>query len=81
MINKKRRRIVWKFTISVISLFFLSGCFGKSSSEKYEEDLNNGLEKYYRGEKMTEREYNAVKDYHKWQDDQKKEKTYDNWDE
>lgn len=46
---------------------------------KQKRDLNGGLEKYYKGEKMSEDEYRAVRNYHDWLDDQKEEKNYEDW--
>ena len=59
--------------------YALVSCFGHSSSEKQKRDLNGGLEKYYKGEKMSEDEYRAVRNYHDWLDDQKEEKNYEDW--
>lgn len=60
----------------VLSLF--GGC--SNSEEKQKETLNSGLHKYYSGEKMTKQEHDAVKSYHEWQDKQKTERNYDDWD-
>lgn len=61
----------------IICIFLLNSC--NNSENKYEETLNDGLDKFYHGEKMTKEEYEATNEYFNWIDDQK-EKTYDNWD-
>lgn len=66
--------IVLLASIGVMGMF--AGC---SSDDDYKETLNNGIEKYNTGEKMTEDEYNAVKRYNNWKDKQG-EKSYDDWD-
>ena len=64
-------------TLTCVSLMgMFTGCSGDND---YKETLNNGIEKYNNGEKMTEQEYNAVKSYNKWKDKQG-EKSYDDWD-
>lgn len=41
---------------------FFTGC---SDDDTYRDTLKSGLEKYYSGEKMDEKEYNAVKSFNK----------------
>ena len=50
-----------------------------NSKEEQRENLRNGLNKYYTGEKMTKEEYDMTKSYFEWKSDQETEKTYDAW--
>ena len=68
-----------RWGIILFCLYALVSCFGHSSSEKQKRDLNGGLEKYYKGEKMSEDEYRVVRNYHDWLDDQQEEKNYEDW--
>ncbi len=68
-------------------LFLVSVCIGLigiftgcSDDDTYRDTLKSGLEKYYSGEKMDEKEYNAVKSFNKWKEKQG-EKSYDDWDD
>lgn len=74
----KKQRV--KALIVLLASIGLLGMFtGCSGDDDYKETLNNGIEKYNTGEKMTEDEYNAVKRYNNWKDKQG-EKSYDDWD-
>lgn len=66
--------------IGIVIILSLLGSCSSGGSSKYENDLNNGLNKYYNGEKMNEDEYNAVKNFNDWKEKQG-EKTYDDWDD
>lgn len=68
-------------------LFLVSVCIGLigiftgcSDDDTYRDTLKSGLEKYYSGEKMDEKEYNVVKSFNKWKEKQG-EKSYDDWDD
>lgn len=76
---------IGKIILVIIGVLFIFSLFGSCSDScssggrsKYEEDLDSGLDKFYRGEKMNEDEYKAVKDYNEWQNKQG-EKTYNDW--
>lgn len=66
------------FIIWAISSLSSSG--GESASSKYERNFKSGIEKYNSGQEMNRDEYNAVKDFKKWQS-KNSEKTYSDWDE
>ena len=68
--------------IVVILLVSCGSWFNESrrrDQEEYRRTLESGQEKYYNGEKMTEEEYNAVKDFNNWKSKQG-EHSYDEWD-
>jgi len=68
--------------IIVILLVSCGSWFNESrrrDQEEYRRTLESGQEKYYNGEKMTEEEYNAVKDFNSWKSKQG-EHSYDEWD-
>lgn len=71
-----KKKLVLFLAILGVAGIVLSGCGGES---QYDKDFQNGMDKYRNGEKMTEGEYNAVKDYQKWESKQG-EKTFDEWD-
>ena len=60
----------------VVLLALMGSC--SSHNDDYSKTLNDGLEKYYSGKEMTEKEYKAVESYNKWQSKQGT-KTYDDW--
>ena len=66
--------------IVVLLLGMIGSCSGASSksSDRYRQNMESGLQKYYNGEKMNEEEYNAVKDYQNWKY-KNSEHTYDDW--
>lgn len=64
--------------VIVAMLGIIGSCF--SSNDDYKKTLNDGLNKYYSGDEMTKQEHDAVKSYHKWMNDQKKNKKYSDWD-
>ena len=66
---------------AIIGVLLVIALFGSCSggNSKYDDDLNSGMKKYYSGEKMSEDEYNAVKDYNELKD-KNTDKTYDDWD-
>lgn len=68
-----RKILLCSFLIGTICCF--TACGG---SDDYKDTLNSGLEKYYSGEEMNKKEYDAVKSFNKWQDKQG-EKKYDAW--
>lgn len=45
-----------------------------NTKSKYDTDLDNGLDKLYNGETMTEDEENAVNDFYEWNDEQYRNK-------
>ena len=76
----------------VISKLFISDLFTLSNKntssditsnqyvyDDYKDTLNSGMEKYYSGEKMTEKEYKAVKGFNEWKSKQGS-KSYSDWD-
>lgn len=73
------RRKGIKGLILVLVCIGLMGTFtGCSGDDDYRDTLNSVIEKYNNGEKMNEKEYNAVKNYNKWKDKQG-EKSYSDW--
>lgn len=60
----------------LLAVGMFSGC---SSNDDYKDTLNSGMEKYYSGEKMTEKEYKAVKGFNEWKSKQGS-KSYSDWD-
>lgn len=45
-----------------------------NTQSKYDTDLDNGLDKLYNGETMTEDEEEAVNDFYEWNDEQYRNK-------
>ena len=76
--NSNNKGSIFPIIICIIIALCL---FGSCSSDdsKYKNTLNDGLKKYYNGEKMDKDEYDAVKGFKNWQDKQS-EKSYDDWD-
>ena len=64
------------FILYLVMLTILSSC---SSNDDYRKTLEEGQRKYYSGEKMTQKEYDAVKGFNKWKSKQDS-KTYSDWD-
>ena len=68
--------------ISVIIILFIALATGlvvscspsKEYKSKYDRDLENGLDKLYNGETMTEDEEEAVNDFYEWNDEQYRNK-------
>lgn len=56
----------------------MAGVFTGCSNDRYKDTLNSGLKKYYSGEGMTKKEYNAVKSFNNWKSKQG-EKKYSEW--
>ncbi len=68
-----------KIVVTGLVIIMLSVIFTGCTSNDYEETLKSGIDKYNNGEEMTQEEYDAVKDFNEWADEQG-EKTYDEWD-
>lgn len=67
-----------KGIILMLACVGMMGLFTGCDDDDYKDTLNSGLQKYYSGEKMDKKEYDAVKGYKKWKNKQEK-KTYKNW--
>lgn len=81
-VKKKGGSTFLLFSIAAIIVFIWLASGGYKSSNKsssYSDTLRSGEEKYWSGESMTKEEYNAVKNYHNWLDEQG-DKTYNEWD-
>ena len=72
-----KRKLVSIITVILI-MIMLVAC-GRSSSDSYRETLESGQRKAINGEKMSQQEYNAVKDFNEWKE-KNSEKTYEDWD-
>lgn len=75
--RKKVLKGLFLVTVCIGLIGIFTGC---SDDDTYRDTLKSGLEKYYSGEKMDEKEYNAVKSFNKWKEKQG-EKSYDDWDD
>lgn len=69
----------WIIIIGIIVVFLAIVGSCDDSESDYRKTLESGTKKYYSGESMTKEEYEAVKDFNEWMDDQK-DKSYDEWD-
>lgn len=71
-----KKLIIVFIGITVLSYAF---CSCSSSEDEYRKTLESGQKKYYSGETMTKEEYNAVKSFNNWKNEQKNKK-YNDWD-
>ena len=69
---KKRIAVL---VIAALSACLLAGC---GSDDSYRDTLNSGLNKYYSGQNMSKSEYNAVKSFNNWKENQGS-KSYSDW--
>ena len=70
---------VWAVILVVILLLACVGSCSSDSDDEYRKTLESGQQKYYSGQEMTREEYNAVKSFNKWKENQGP-KTYSDWD-
>ena len=70
-----KKRVLKMLLSGIMLVCFLSGCGGET---QYDRDYKSGMEKYRSGQKMTEGEANAVKNFLDWKSKQG-EKTYNEW--
>lgn len=62
--------------VSVLSIGCLCSC---THEDEYRKTLESGYEKYQNGEDMSKEEYEAVKSFNDWKEDNS-EQSYDDWD-
>lgn len=60
--------------ILAVGLINLDKHSAHNTKSKYDTDLDNGLDKLYNGETMTEDEEEAVNDFYEWNDEQYRNK-------
>ena len=60
--------------ILIVGIEKLDNHSSHNTQSKYDTDLDNGLDKLYNGETMTEDEENAVNDFYEWNDEQYRNK-------
>ena len=70
--------VIGVIVIVVLGLYLLGSCSNSESS--YDRNFKSGIEKYNTGGEMSKEEYNAVKNFNEWKDNNSS-KSYSEWED